>query len=673
VRTLARRTALNYKGTAYPTAGTTGIDESYGYNARNELTHAERAGSAWERDYSYDPIGNRLSLPAPSTEEYATNGLNQYTATSNLPQLSAAQSYEYDDDGNLKREIVPTVIEVSSGLGTLTDAEQYAWCMSGPGGAMPPSPCDPQSFAQYDYDQDGDLDLADFAGARTSTTVDQGRTFKWDSENRLISVEPTYPAAFTDVTRPPKVVFTYDYQGRRIQKRVLNWSTTLNNNAGGWDEANPVLSRQYIWHGWLLLLELNNLSPLRSYVWGLDLAGLNGQVNSLEGAGGIGGLVAASDWRGTSSPQSLWYFYDLNGNVTQTEMMAFGRSQGVLVGHYEYDPYGQTTASLQGEYDQPFRFSTKQYDAEIGLYYFGYRYYNPGLGRWVSRDPIGENGGLHRYHFVAHSPTQAIDPHGLLGLLPSWWPNVPNMIWGPNSGTFWKANDAEAAAARDTYFKEFSTKYCGRIRAAAKKYCIPAALLATIIAAEDIDRKSGEAFLEGLGFGDTVGIAQIGEEHFERAIDPVAYREWVEGLPSHPIYIPGGGPPAGTQKPPSSWRDCAITDSGSIDMAANLMRQRLDQLCRDSRATPMVLSKAFLNLANMPYQTHTGFDLSAFCCRSGKCDEIRKLRVPSYLVRAMAAIWDGGYATVFSNSIPGKTTVHTEYADNAGNEHLCAE
>jgi len=108
-------------------------------------------------------------------------------------------------------------------------------------------------------------------------------------------------------------------------------------------------------------------------------------------------------------------------------------------------------------------------------------------------------------------------------------------------------------------------------------------------------------------------------------------------------------------------------------MAANLMRQRLDQLCRDSRATPMVLSKAFLNLANMPYQTHTGFDLSAFCCRSGKCDEIRKLRVPSYLVRAMAAIWDGGYATVFSNSIPGKTTVHTEYADNAGNEHLCAE
>ena len=40
------------------------------------------------------------------------------------------------------------------------------------------------------------------------------------------------------------------------------------------------------------------------------------------------------------------------------------------------------------------RFSTKYYDAEAGLYYYGYRYYSPSLGRWISRDPIEEEGGV---------------------------------------------------------------------------------------------------------------------------------------------------------------------------------------------------------------------------------------------------------------------------------------
>ena len=41
----------------------------------------------------------------------------------------------------------------------------------------------------------------------------------------------------------------------------------------------------------------------------------------------------------------------------------------------------------------PYRFSTKYHDDETGLVYYGYRYYSPNLGRWLSRDPIGERGG----------------------------------------------------------------------------------------------------------------------------------------------------------------------------------------------------------------------------------------------------------------------------------------
>lgn len=49
---------------------------------------------------------------------------------------------------------------------------------------------------------------------------------------------------------------------------------------------------------------------------------------------------------------------------------------------------------LNGTTDNLFnyRFSTKPLDVETGLYYYGYRYYDPQTGRWMSRDPIGEIG-----------------------------------------------------------------------------------------------------------------------------------------------------------------------------------------------------------------------------------------------------------------------------------------
>ena len=43
--------------------------------------------------------------------------------------------------------------------------------------------------------------------------------------------------------------------------------------------------------------------------------------------------------------------------------------------------------------DNPFRFSTKYLDTESGLIYYGFRYYSPSLGRFLNRDPLGEEGG----------------------------------------------------------------------------------------------------------------------------------------------------------------------------------------------------------------------------------------------------------------------------------------
>jgi len=63
--------------------------------------------------------------------------------------------------------------------------------------------------------------------------------------------------------------------------------------------------------------------------------------------------------------------------------------------------------------DNPFRFSTKVTDDETGLVYYGYRYYSPILGRWISRDPIGEKGGLNLARLSRNQPISYVDALGL--------------------------------------------------------------------------------------------------------------------------------------------------------------------------------------------------------------------------------------------------------------------
>ena len=71
----------------------------------------------------------------------------------------------------------------------------------------------------------------------------------------------------------------------------------------------------------------------------------------------------------------------------------------------------------------PFRFSTKFQDDETGLLYYGYRYYDPSTGRWNSRDPIEEKGGVNLYTFVQNIPTRYVD---VLGLVrgDDFWPPI---------------------------------------------------------------------------------------------------------------------------------------------------------------------------------------------------------------------------------------------------------
>ena len=110
----------------------------------------------------------------------------------------------------------------------------------------------------------------------------------------------------------------------------------------------------------------------------------------------------------TDSVPSYMHFYDNNGNITH-----YCDESGNVVASYTYDAFGNTIAQ-SGTMADIFshRFSTKYFDAETGLYYYGYRFYSPELMRWINRDPIEEDGGANLYAFCGNNPICKYDKDG---------------------------------------------------------------------------------------------------------------------------------------------------------------------------------------------------------------------------------------------------------------------
>jgi RHS repeat-associated protein len=393
---------------------------AYLYNAANQRVQANREDGAYWRyeydklgqvvsgkkywqdgtpipgmqfEYGFDDIGNRQSTKAggnasgvalrPAT--YRPNLLNQYTnrtvpggldvlgaasATNSVTVNGSPADYRH---GEFFQELITTNNTNAAMWQTVRVTNTASGAYETGAVFLAQSP---ESFT---HDADGNL------------TQDGRWDYTWDGENRLIAME-TRAAAYNAGAPRQKLLFGYDWQGRRISKTVSNYVS------GAWSRTADL---RFVYDGWNLLAILNSPSAItQQFMWGLDLSG------SLQGAGGVGGLVKVYD---NTANKHYFPAYDGNGNV----MTLLDSGTGAEAARYEYGPFGEPLV-VAGSYAQSnlFRFSTKFTDDETGLLYYGYRNYNPSTGRWLSRDPIAERGGLNLYGFVHNNPQSYADRDG---------------------------------------------------------------------------------------------------------------------------------------------------------------------------------------------------------------------------------------------------------------------
>ncbi len=392
---------------------------NYAYNSANQrlnVTNADSSYWSWQYDnlgqvtggvkrwsdnslvaggqfgYAFDTIGNRTSaqfggdqhgnglLPATYTADL-DNRYSQRTIPSAVDILGVATNAATVSVNNLPTLRHGTFYRAELGLNNSTSSvfqsvTNLAVLNEGTNADIMTNitgnvylPQNPEAFT---YDLDGNL------------KTDGHWNYYWDAEDRLISMtnnSSTAPAL--------SLIFAYDYKGRRVEKLVYHATAGLSTNL-------------FVNDGWNLAVELNaaNNAIIRSYIWGTDLSG------SMQGAGGVGGLL------GMSSPSSAQFVaYDGNGNVNAL----IDVTNATISAQYEYGPFGELIrATGPMATTNALRFSTKYDDNETDLLYYGYRYYNPSTGRWLSRDPIGKMGGVNLYSFISNQPT--INNHAL-GLL----------------------------------------------------------------------------------------------------------------------------------------------------------------------------------------------------------------------------------------------------------------
>ena len=213
--------------------------------------------------------------------------------------------------------------------------------------------------------------------------------YTWNAENQLIQADLVNAGAIIRT-----VSFQYDAFGRRITKQA--------------SQDGHTTTTDYYYDGEDIILQVKDdgtTSTTTQYVHGpgIDepLAMIQDGTRYFYHADGLGSIVALTD---------------SNKQIVQRD---------------SYDTFGMLTSVQNPEFNNSYTYTAREWDRELGLYYYRARYYDPMEGRFISKDPIGIGGNIYNqgvnasfsqyvgavatpYHYTGNNSINRIDPLGLM-------------------------------------------------------------------------------------------------------------------------------------------------------------------------------------------------------------------------------------------------------------------
>ena len=367
-----------------------GAGESLDYQYYSTGLTSQRKIGNYAVDFQYDDVGNRIQITDPfdQTVNYQYDSLNRVdTVTID----SKAFSYEYYADGMIKAVNYPNGLRTEYTYDNINRLTQLTNKLGG----------NVLSEFSYAYDKNSNIIAITSAGQTT--------TYQYDPLNRL-----------TGIKRPngEEINYQYDSRGNRSKGSV----TTI--------DPETFKAGEFAYNSWDELASFTGSGGITTYSY--DPEGLRTKKDSISSTTRYfcddnGLVIAESNGGGQVTAQNIWghkalarkingsyYYYLYNGHGDVIQILD---EAGNTVNSYSYDEWGNILNS-QEQISNPMKYVGEYYDDETGLYYLRARYYDPSIGRFISKDPVIEGDvtnplTLNIYGYCTENPIKYCDLNGL--------------------------------------------------------------------------------------------------------------------------------------------------------------------------------------------------------------------------------------------------------------------